>query len=178
MEKKKLAVVNEWASRKESEGRNLADGWKLYANSIIKCYAQSELDWTLQLHFPFETYYPTKEHEGICYSKGAFYFSFWGLRQPIQIAAGRNFSTKLKSKNLTAGDNSQRFQKGTMESEDNYQKSNYQVGGIEQKGGIPLRAKRDTYKPTTINSGLYITVDGKYPKELCLGLGLELLIYF
>lgn len=49
---------------------------KLYANSIIKCYAQSELDWTLQLHFPFETYYPTKEHEGICYSKGAFYFSF------------------------------------------------------------------------------------------------------
>lgn len=83
---------------------------------------------------------------------------------------------KLKSKNLTAGDNTQRFQKGTTESEDNYQKSNYQVGGIEQKGGISLRAKRDTYKPT-INSGLYITVDGNYPKELCLGLGLALLIY-
>lgn len=32
---------------------------------------------------------------------------------------------KLKSKNLIAGDNSQRFQKGTMESEDNYQESNY-----------------------------------------------------
>lgn len=38
----------------------------------------------------------------------------------------REFSMKLKSKTLAAGDNSPRFQKGTMESEDNYQGNHHQ----------------------------------------------------
>lgn len=47
----------------------------------------------------------------------------------------------------------------------------------KQKGGTSLRAETATYKPTTINSGLNIPLDGKRPKELHLGLGLALLRY-
>lgn len=45
---------------------------------------------------------------------------------------------KLKSKTLAGGDNSQRFQKGTMESEDNYQENNYQckVSQTEERRDI------------------------------------------
>lgn len=56
-------VRSEQAGEKESEGRDLADGWELYVNSIIKCYDQYILDWALQLSFPFETYCPCKGAE-------------------------------------------------------------------------------------------------------------------
>lgn len=88
-----------------------ADGCKLY-------YDQSKLDWLCSYIFSYKPKSLKKEYEGICCSKGASYLGFWGLRWPFQTAVGRNFSMKLKSKNLTTSENSQRFQKGTMESED------------------------------------------------------------
>lgn len=71
--------------------------------------------------FPLKTTAPPKEQKGVSCSKGTSYSGLRVLREPFQLAAGSEFSMKLESKNLAAGDNRQRFQKVIMESEDNYQ---------------------------------------------------------
>lgn len=80
----------------------------LLLNVIIRA------DWTgpCSYIFPLKTTAPTKEQKGLSCSKEASFSDLWMLREPFQLAASREFSTKLKYKNLAASDNSQRFQKG------------------------------------------------------------------
>ena len=119
-------------------GRGLADGWELYANSIIKCYDQGVLDQALEASFSLKPTCPSKGAENHKLPYRILNSSSWGLRQPFQLATGREFSIKLKSKILAASDNSHRFQKGTTESEDNYQKNIYQdkVSKMEERRDI------------------------------------------
>lgn len=91
----------------------MADGWELYANSIIKCYDHGVLDQALEVSFSLKPTCPYKGAENPKLPYRILNSSSRGLREPFQRAAGREFSMKLKSKILAASDNSHRFQKGT-----------------------------------------------------------------
>lgn len=131
-------MVSEWASGKESEG----EAWQMAGNYmlILLLNVRIRAYWIRPWRqvSPSNLLAPTREQKTVSCPTGFSNSSSGELRQSFQLAAGREFSMKLKSKILAASDNSHRFQKGTTESEDNYQENIYQdkVSKMEERRDI------------------------------------------